>query len=179
MKKTQFTIFMIVSLVMALCVSVSCGNQAIKAELKQTKAQAEIEEQNKSLVNEYWGRFGNGENEKAVLAISHELHASDTNFHMAQGEFGLNPYEALSDFQADIEKIIAEGDFVVVRFTFRGIHSSDELGVPATGKQVSYPVQIMYRFQDGKAKEAWTDWDSLYDLFRQLDMELKLKKDEK
>ena len=173
MKKSQFKIFMIVSLVMALCFSLSCSNQAIKAELEQIKAQSEIEEQNKSLVTEYWGRFGKGENEKAVLAISHELHASDINFHMAQGEFGLNPYEALSDFQADIEKIIAEGNFVVVRFTFRGTHSNDELGVPATGKQVSYPVQIMYRFQDGKAKDAWSDWDSLYDLMQQLGMERK------
>lgn len=51
------------------------------------------------------------------------------------------------------------------------------MDVAATGKQVSYPVQIIYRFQDGKAKEAWSDWDSLYDLMRQLGMELKPKEE--
>ncbi len=113
--------------------------------------------------------------QNAAIAISQELHAPDIEFHMAQKEFGLNPYEVLSDFQVDIENVIAEGDLVAARFTIKGTHSSDELGIPSSGKRVSYPVQIIYRFQDGKVKEAWTDWDSLYELMRQLGMELTQK----
>lgn len=170
---------MILPMALILCFMVGCQDKEAMAELEEFRAQAEVETRNKALVKEYWGGFDKGEDEKAVLAISHELHASDIIFHMAQKNFGLNPYEALSDFHTDIEKIIAEGDFVVVRFTFRGTHSSNSLGIPATGKQVSYPMQIMYRFQDGKAKEAWSDWDSLFDLMMQLDMELKPKEAEK
>ena len=164
---------LIISCVLILSFVAGCQNKAALVELEEFKAQVEGEAQNKALVREYWGRFGKGENDKAVLAISHELHASDIIFHMSQKNFGLNPYEALSDFQTYIEKIIAEGDTVVIRFTLKGTHSKDSFGIPVTGKQVSYPVQIMYRFQDGKAKEAWSDWDSLFDLMQQLGMELK------
>ncbi len=164
---------MIVTSALLLCFVAGCGNKAVQAELEGFNALAEVETQNKALVREYWGRFGKGENDKAVSAISHELHASDMLFHMSQKNFGLNPYEALSDIQTYIEKIMAEGEFVVIRLTFKGTHSKESLGIPATGKQVSYPVQIMYRFQEGKAKEAWSDWDSLFDLMQQVGMELK------
>ena len=170
-------LIMIIPLVILLCFVFSCQDKEAMAKLEEFKAQAEIEEQNKELVKESWGRFGKGENEKAVSAIIRELHASDIIFHMAQKNFGLNPYEALSDFHINIEEIIAEGDFVVARFTFSGTHSSDSVGIPATGEKVSYPVQIMYQFQGGKAKEAWSDWDSLFDLMRQLGMELKSKEE--
>lgn len=177
MKKALSIVFMVTSLILALCFNISCNNQAIKVELEELKTQADVEAQNKALVRKYWERFGKDEN--AGIAISQELHASDIIFNTAQKNYGLNPYGDLSDFHPDIENIIAEGEFVVVRFIFRGTHSGDLLEIPATGMQVSYPVQIMYRFQDGKAQEAWSDWDSLFDLMKQLGMELKPREREK
>jgi hypothetical protein len=35
---------------------------------------------------------------------------------------------------------------------------------------------VSNRFQNGKVKEAWSDWDSLFYLMQQLGMELKPKK---
>ena len=179
MKKSFTQLSLVISLCLLLCFSISCQDKEAMAELEEFKAQAEVEEQNKALVREYWERFGKGDDTKAVLAISHELHASDFILHTAQKEFGLNPYVVLSDFHPNIEKIIAEGNLVAICLTLQASHTDDFLGIPATGKQVSFPVNIIYRFEGSKVKEAWFDWDSLFDLMQQLGMELKPKEAEK
>src|SRR5579862_10032533 len=41
------------------------------------------------------------------------------------------------DLHARIDDLVAEGDRVAVRLTFRGTHQGEFLGVPATGRTVS------------------------------------------
>jgi hypothetical protein len=53
------------------------------------------------------------------------------------------------------------------------------MGVPATGKLIRVPIFYLFRFEDGKVKEAWLDWDSLLGLTMQLGMELKPIEEEK
>ena len=76
-------------------------------------------------------------------------------------------------------RVVAEGNLVAICLTLQASHTDDFLGIPATGKQVSFPVNIIYRFEGSKVKEAWFDWDSLFDLMQQLGMELKPKEAEK
>jgi steroid delta-isomerase-like uncharacterized protein len=56
---------------------------------------------------------------------------------------------------------IAEDDFVASRWTGRGTHTGELMGLPATGKQVTVPGITFSRFVDGKLRESWVSWDTL------------------
>ncbi len=75
------------------------------------------------------------------------------------------------DLHFTIEDLIAEGDKVVVRSTFRGTNTGDivmpTMHVPATGKQVTMTGIGIFRFADGKFAECWFESDYL-GLFQQL-----------
>lgn len=62
---------------------------------------------------------------------------------------------AFPDLRATVEDLIAEGDKVVARVVFRGTHSGDFQGIPATGKQVSVKAIDILRIEDGKIVERW------------------------
>ena len=66
---------------------------------------------------------------------------------------------ALPDAQANIEFQVAEGDKVVNHYKWTGTHQGEFLGVPATGKQVSWTITTTFRIADGKIHEAWANWD--------------------
>ena len=59
------------------------------------------------------------------------------------------------DLHACIDDLVAEGDRVAVRLTFRGTHQGEFLGVPATGRTVSYVSHEFYRIADGLVAEEW------------------------
>jgi steroid delta-isomerase-like uncharacterized protein len=74
---------------------------------------------------------------------------------------------AFPDLQMTIEDMIAEGDKVVVRYTFRGTQQGETLGIPPTGKHVTVPGIFVCRCENGKIVEEWDIWDEL-GLLRQL-----------
>ncbi|MDQ4076379.1 MAG: ester cyclase [Chloroflexota bacterium] len=82
---------------------------------------------------------------------------------------------ALPDFQIMIEDLLAEGDKVMVRWTGRGTHQGELLGVPPTGKQVTVSGINVMRIEDGKIVERWGITDDL-DLLHQLGVELPASK---
>jgi predicted ester cyclase len=51
---------------------------------------------------------------------------------------------------------------VATRKTFRGTHTGEFLGVPPTGRDVSFDVIDILRLEDGKPSSTgtwWTSWD--------------------
>lgn len=77
---------------------------------------------------------------------------------------------AFPDFHVTIEDVIAEGDKVVIRSTWRGTNSGDivtPMHIPATGKQVTVTGITIVRFAGGKGVEVWNQQDSL-GVFQQL-----------
>lgn len=62
---------------------------------------------------------------------------------------------AFPDLQAHIEDIVAAEDKVAVRVRFRGTHSGEFLGIPATGRTVEYVSHEFYRIADGLIAEEW------------------------
>jgi steroid delta-isomerase-like uncharacterized protein len=68
---------------------------------------------------------------------------------------------AFPDTHVTLENIIAEGDKVAVRFTLRGTHGGDLMGIPPTGKPVAFTGIDINRIADGKIAERWANFDTL------------------
>jgi steroid delta-isomerase-like uncharacterized protein len=60
-----------------------------------------------------------------------------------------------------VDQQLAEGDFVATRWTGRGTHQGDLMGIAATGKQVTVSGITISRVSNGKIVEEWTNWDTL------------------
>jgi steroid delta-isomerase-like uncharacterized protein len=63
--------------------------------------------------------------------------------------------EAFPDLHLTVEDIIAEGDKVVVRNTVTGTHRGEYMGLPPTGKSVTYNEIFIFRIVDGRIAETW------------------------
>jgi steroid delta-isomerase-like uncharacterized protein len=68
---------------------------------------------------------------------------------------------AFPDIHFTIEDQFAEGDRVVARWTARGTHKGELMGIPATGKPVVVTGIDIYHIRSGKAVESWVNWDAL------------------
>ena len=53
------------------------------------------------------------------------------------------------------DEFLAVGDTVIENWTFRGTHTGDFLGVPATGKQLQVRGIEIWRVANGKIVERW------------------------
>ena len=104
------------------------------------------------------------------LAVFDELMAPDYVWHIASMTVqGREPAKqlisgfltAFPDGRYTIEDMIAEGDRVVVRQTFRGTHQGDFMGMAPTGKQVTVTEMEIFRVANGKGVENWTNSDDL------------------
>lgn len=61
--------------------------------------------------------------------------------------------EALPDVTVVVDDMIAEGEKVAVRWTFRGTHEGPLLGLPPTGRPVQVSGLTFYRIVGGKVVE--------------------------
>ena len=68
---------------------------------------------------------------------------------------------AFPDLQITVEDMIAEGDLVVTRWTARGTHQGEYMGIPASGKSVQVTGVNIGRFENGKVVENWANSDQL------------------
>lgn len=68
---------------------------------------------------------------------------------------------AFPDLRAVVRDQAAEGDKVWTRKTFHGTNDGEFMGMPATGKRVSFDVIDVLRLRDGRFVEHWNVVDSL------------------
>jgi predicted ester cyclase len=68
---------------------------------------------------------------------------------------------AFPDGSMTIEDMIAEGEKVVTRKTYRGTHQGEFLSIPPTGRHVSLGLIDIMRIVDGKVVEHWNVGDDL------------------
>jgi predicted SnoaL-like aldol condensation-catalyzing enzyme len=92
------------------------------------------------------------------LAAADELYSDEHELHPQA--FGVGPgakgmkeafaglFEEFPDVKVNIESIVAEGDLVAVRVTFRGTHAS-------SGEPTAWPETVFTRFSEGKAVGSW------------------------
>ncbi len=69
-------------------------------------------------------------------------------------------FGAFPDLRFTDEDLIAEGDRVVSRGTFRGTHLGPFAGIAPIGKQVVFPAIGIFRIVDGKVADRWARLDT-------------------
>jgi predicted SnoaL-like aldol condensation-catalyzing enzyme len=83
-------------------------------------------------------------------------------------EFFKNTFKAIPDFRYTLDKIVADGDLVMIYCRTTGTHTGGEwLGKQASGNKLDFNVVDIFRIQDGKIAEHWDVADT-FSLFRQL-----------
>lgn len=70
-------------------------------------------------------------------------------------------FAAFPDSHTTSLDMIAEGDKVVQRMSGAGTHQGMFLGVPATGRHVTWSFIDIWRIVDGKLAEHWVEADML------------------
>ena len=65
------------------------------------------------------------------------------------------------DYQTNIDDLFAEGDKVAARITMSGTHTGSFMGIPPTGKHVSFTGMYIARIADGKIVEHWGEEDGV------------------
>jgi steroid delta-isomerase-like uncharacterized protein len=68
---------------------------------------------------------------------------------------------AFSDLTLTIDNQVAEGEYVVTRWTARGTHDGDLEGIAPTGVNATTGGISISRIVDGKIVEDHTQWDAL------------------
>jgi predicted ester cyclase len=68
---------------------------------------------------------------------------------------------AFPDCHFTIDDMLAEGDQVVTKKTFRGTHSGEFFGIAATGNKVELQFVDIMRVRDGRIVEHWNCIDQL------------------
>jgi steroid delta-isomerase-like uncharacterized protein len=74
---------------------------------------------------------------------------------------------AFPDLQLSIQDQLAEDGRLAIRYVGQGTHQGEFLGIPATGRKVSYTGMLMVRLEDGRIAEFWAQPD-LLGVLRQL-----------
>lgn len=125
-------------------------------------------EENKAVVRRFVKEVFEGGN----LELIEELFAPEYVLHdpvlpeEVRGPEGLKQYvsmyrAAYPDTGFTIENQLAEGDEVVTRWTGRGTHRGELLGIPPTGNKVTVTGIEIDRVSDGKMHETWVNYDAL------------------
>ena len=68
---------------------------------------------------------------------------------------------AFPDLQVTVEDMIAEGEKLVVRYSVRGTHKGNLMGIPPTGKEIFVTGTAIDRFDSGQSVEHWEIIDQL------------------
>ncbi len=124
-------------------------------------------EENKAIarrsMEDVWG--------KGDLAAIDELYATDFVWHWAPSAGApdregykqnvTTTFAPFADIHSITEDMVAERDKVVARWTWRGTHKGEFMGIAPTGKQVTVTGISIFRIAGGKIVEEWAEMDML------------------
>ncbi|CAD5989999.1 ester cyclase [Agreia sp. COWG] len=85
----------------------------------------------------------------------------------ANRQFWATFFTGLPDVAVTMEDLIVSEDRVVGRFVYRGTHTGELMGIPATGAEVEMRSIDIWRVRDGLFVEHWDELN-LLEVFQQL-----------
>ncbi|MGD2147207.1 MAG: ester cyclase [Anaerolineae bacterium] len=110
---------------------------------------------NKAFIRRYFGALSGNDKPRSIqdayIADSDEV----LKDHIIAFEAAVPHYELIE------EDMVAEGDRVAVRTTFKGTHEGEFFGVAPTGKDVTMPIMLIYRLPGDMIVEHWMVADLL------------------
>jgi steroid delta-isomerase-like uncharacterized protein len=134
--------------------------------MEEPTAQPEAE-RNKAVVRRFIEEVQNNKN----LDFFDEVHAEDfVNLSAPPGmpsdreggKMFLGGFLAgFPDSQVTVDDMIAEGDRVATKKTFKGTHTGDFMGIPPTGNPVTLQFVDILRLREGQIIEHWFSMDQL------------------
>jgi predicted ester cyclase len=112
-------------------------------------------EQNKAAIRRFVAEVRNNGNVDAL----DELAALPVRDEMKAAARGLRA--AFDPYRVEVVDLVGEGDTVVLRAVQHGVHRGEWLGVPPTGRAVTWMVLRMFKFDDaGRIVETWAFSDT-------------------
>jgi predicted ester cyclase len=70
-------------------------------------------------------------------------------------------FAAFSDIEVTVEKLLAEGELVAVRYVFTATHTGSFRGISPTHRRIRHSENEIYRISDGRIAESWGEGDWL------------------
>ncbi|WP_177192297.1 ester cyclase [Chitinophaga arvensicola] len=151
MKTAQYQVYLLSAALLLPAISYSQ-----QKELKTTTM-----EKNKTMIREL---YENAMNQRNLTALSQYIAPTYTGPSGVKGPAGFEvPVRSLiqsfPDIRWTLQEIIAEGNKVMVKWTWHGTHQADFQNIPATHKTIDLTGIAIYECQDGKvtALEIRTD----------------------
>jgi steroid delta-isomerase-like uncharacterized protein len=74
---------------------------------------------------------------------------------------GTQTFREGAEARWEVQELFSAGDRVVTRWTGKGTHSGELMGVPPTGKPLAVEAISIFRVAEGQLAEEWTVWDTL------------------
>jgi len=126
-----------------------------------------MSDRNKAVVDRWTEEIWN----RGDFSSAREFVSDDVQFHSNQ----MPPFGSLDalretvsslrsgfpDGRFTVDEVVAEGDAVVQRWTFRGTHRGEWLGIQGTGKEVEITGTATSHVRNGKVADHYADWDAL------------------
>jgi len=162
-----FSFLILIIALVALVVFMTGAGRRKRARLEKNKA---IVRRN---VDEFWntGNMNIVDELYATNFVNHNPNAPDVRDLEGLKKWAKASFASFPDTHITIKDMVAEGDKVAKRWTFRATHKGDFFGIPPTGKQVAWTGTTIYRIAGGKIVEIWWNIDVL-GLFQQMGFKL-------
>jgi predicted ester cyclase len=101
------------------------------------------------------------------IASTYKFYAPNMIFHTLDGDSSVEQVrnfdsiflKAFPDISYTIEDMVAEGDKVAYRASFKATHQGEFLGIAPTGKKVEISYMAILKIVGGKGVEYWTSVD--------------------
>ena len=88
-----------------------------------------------------------------------DKYIADSDIELKNYIIALN--RGIPNYKGEIEDIISDGEKVVVRVTFKGIHKGILFGQPPTNKLVEFRSIVIYQVKNEKIINHWFQTDNL------------------
>jgi len=123
-------------------------------------------EENKSIVRRYQEIYNRNQLNLLSEVLSEDLLTPKIMAGVPSGIKGAKAahqimLKGFPDYQTVIEDLIAEGDKVTARITMSGTHTGEFMGIPGTGKHVSFTGIYIARIENKKIVEHWGEEDGV------------------
>jgi len=177
MKTMHLKIVTAILITTSFVVICGCQNQATKVELDRFKSIAQVQNQNKEIVREFFSAIDGNKFDQLNELFSNDFSLKAPGIETPWKKEDVfqaikSHYASFPDWTHNIEDMIAEGDKVAVKITQNGTQQAEYKGIAATRKKMTNPAMSIMTIINGQIKDWWVIEDNL-GFMKQLGMELK------